>query len=343
MRISNYLFLLLLFSTQVWGASENLGQFRFSEFSIAPELKIQEPGIGGFQIQKTYLGFEWMRDESLRGQIWLGSSDLLQSAVWFTPVTRPDLGISEAYLEGKSSYGEMRAGLLNVLQGYEGVSPEWALVLPASQSARQGWLMKRDYGLQFRWTTKPFFTAMTVHNGETGANSDGKFWYSGAWQYKNSNNAGVLLTASVGNTKPESTSGSLAQSQFQFNFDPSGTAKIRYATLTFFKDDERSLFLIEGGRGDIIQNDIKRPYAWGRADFSFNLGGDLNMLLRYEQTQSNLKETPTIKKSSSGGFSIWSKDRLQSVTLYGIHHEEDPKVMNDEYFLIFRLNSRYLH
>ena len=39
-------------------ATEALGQFRFSEFSLQPRLRLEEPGQGGFEIRQTWLGFE---------------------------------------------------------------------------------------------------------------------------------------------------------------------------------------------------------------------------------------------------------------------------------------------
>lgn len=322
--------------------NENLGTFRMSEFSLSPRLRVVEPGQSGFEIRQTWLGFEWLKDESLRGQMWLGSAELYQRPIWYTPQSNPDFGMVEAWLEGKSVYGDMRAGLLNVHQGFEGINPEWAWVLPQSRMRRNGWLVQRDFGVQFRWHYQSILTELTIHNGEAGANQDGKMWTSGLWQVKNSWGYGALVTASVGNTTPDSTKNAIANTRDGLVFDPNQPAKIRYGSFAIFKDTERRLMLLEAGRGDIFQGDTKSSYAWGRADFSFNLLGDLFLLLRYEQTQADLKDSTTIVKSGSYGFSVVSDDRLQSLTLLGTHHEEDPRKDNDEFLLIFRLNSRYV-
>jgi hypothetical protein len=328
--------------------SEALGRFRFSEFSLQPRLRLEEPGQGGFEVRQTWLGFEWVKDESIRGSIWLGSSDLTTPAVWFTPKERPDFGIDEAFLEGKNFYADVRAGLINVNQGFEGFYPEWSWIMPESRVRRSGWLVKRDFGLQFRWMTQPFTSILSIHNGESGPNSDGKLWYSGAWQWKNNQGVGTLLTASVGNTRAEATTGASAKStavlsQNRFIFDGSQDAKIRYGTWALFREDERTLFLVEAGRGEIVQNGEKSPYAWGRLDISWNLGGDLSLLARYEQWQANTKDLESLSKSGSLGFSVTSLDRLQSVSIWATHNTENPSINNDEYFIVLRLNSRYLN
>lgn len=329
-------------------SQEALGQFRFSEFSLQPRLRIEEPGQGGFEIRQTWLGFEWQKDETIRGSIWLGSSDLTTPAIWFSPKDRPDFGIDEAFLEGKNPYGDIRAGLINVQQGYEGVHPEWSWVLPESRARRSGWLIKRDFGVQLRWQTQPFYTALSVHNGESGPNTDGKLWYSGVWQWKNSEGVGFLTTAAVGNTRSEATSTTLAKKSSttptsRFVFDGTQDAKIRYGTMALFREDERTLFLLEGGRGEIVQLGEKAPYSWGRLDISWNFGGDLSILMRYEQLQPDTRDKDTLIGSGSLGFSVTSKDRLQSVTVLGTHNTETPTINNDEYMVILRLNSRYLN
>jgi len=342
-------FLLFLLSSTLVKAdsAENLGTFRFSEFSLKPLLHLQEESGSSFSLQTTYLGFEWKRDENLRGQLLLGSSDMIQPALWFSPVTQPAFGIVEAYLEGRNLYGDFRAGLVNLQMGYEGSIPEWAWVLPPTHVRQQGWLIARDFGFQFHFSTYPVTTVMTVSNGEsTMSNPDNKFWYSALFQVKNSDGLGLLLTAQVGQTTSLSTGGaipSLAATKYHFVFDPNSDAKIRTGVLSLFQDDGRSLFLLEAGSGDILQNSQKNSFVFGHLDLAWHLGGDLLLLLRYEQDQPNNSDYTTVAKASSLGFMMTSKDKLQSFTLIGTKNQETTEVPNDEIQLIFRLNSRYLN
>lgn len=325
-------------------AQENLGVFRFSEFSLKPLLHLQEESGSAFQIQATYLGFEWRRDENLRGQMLLGSSDLIQPAVWFSPVTEPAFGIVEAYLEGRSIYGDFRAGLVNLQMGYEGAMPEWAWVLPPTHFHQQAWMIARDFGFQFHFTTYPFTTMFTISNGETTTNNpNNKFWYSSLFELKNSEGLGILFTAQVGQTTTAATGGSnptLAQSKYGFAFNPNLDAKIRVGSISFFQDDGRSLYLLEGGSGDILQSSTINSFAFGHIDFAIRLVGDLNLLLRYEQDQTNMSDYTTVTKSSSLGFMLTSKDKLQSFTMMGTVNQLVSQYPDNELQLIFRLNSR---
>lgn len=345
------LILILLFSHYSFAKeTETLGSFRFSEFSLRPGLNLQEINGSQFDLENTYLGFEWKRDENLLGHVWIGSSDMIQPAVWFSRQNLPALGIVEAYLEGRSPYGDFRAGLVNVQQGYEGSVPDWALLLPLTHVRKNGWFINRDFGFQFRFSTAPFLSVFTISNGESSmSNLDNKFWASGLWQIKNSEGYGVLFTAQVGGTTAASTSASggvgasQANSTFKFNFDPNQASKIRSGTMAFFKEENRNLYLIEGGSGDLIQGSTKSSYNFGHLDVVHYVGGDLSLLLRYERSQSNLDDINSILESSSLGFMMISKDKLQSFTLIGTKNYEKVDQPNDQLQLIFRLNSRYLN
>ncbi len=326
--------------------SETLGTFRFSEFSLKPLLHVQEETGSAFSLQTTYLGFEWKRDENLRGQLLLGSSDMIQPAVWFSPTTTPAFGIIEAYLEGKSLFGDFRAGLVNLQMGYEGAVPEWAWVLPQTHFHQLGWMIHRDFGFQFHFATYPFTTVMTVSNGEsTMTNPDNQFWYSALWEVKNSSGLGILATGQVGQTTSLSTGGStpsLAASKYNFVFNPALNAKIRVGSVSVFKDDGKSLYLLEAGSGDIVQNSFSNSFAFAHLDLAFHLGGDLQLLMRYEQDQPNMSDYTSVIKSSSLGLMATSKDRLQSFTLFGTVNQLYSQFPDNEVQLIFRLNSRYL-
>lgn len=334
----------ILAPVSVWSQSEEfetMGRFRFLELFLSPRLRLQEPGNGGFELEQSYLGFEWSRDEYLRAVFKYGTSDLLKPAIWYTPTTK-DFAISEAWFELRGELGDIRAGLLAVPMGFEGAYKEWNSILPESNVRRKGWLLKRDYGIQFRWEARPWATQITVHNGESGPNADRWVWTSGLWQYRSSEGFGMLATASVGHTRVDSTAGSVAQTQEGFNFDRNESAKIRHGTFALFKEQGRNLFLLEGGRGEIIQGETKGPYAWGRFDLSWNFLKDTNLLARYEQTQADLEKSQTIVKSTGMGLVFSSRDNLQSLTFYGSRNVEDPSVQNDEYWVIFRLHSSLL-
>lgn len=320
---------------------EVMGNFRFSELQLSPRLHLEEPGKGGFELEQSSMGFEWSRDPWVRGVLKLGSADLVRQAFWYTPQTK-NFSVVEAWMEARGDYGDIRAGQVTVPQGFEGAHPEWNAIFPESAPRRAGWVLQRDLGVQFRWETRPFYTSMTIHNGETGTNKDRWLWASGLWEYRNSDGFGMLLTGSVGHTRQESTLGASEPGLQGFLFNPAESSKIRYAIFTIYREDRRNLFLIEGGRGEVLQGDVKHPYAWGRFDASWNFADDMNLLFRAEQTQAALKDSQTIRKKAGLGLVLSSKDNLQSVTFFGSKNQESVELQNDELLMIFRLHSNLL-
>jgi hypothetical protein len=333
------LFLFLLIGVSEAAKAETLGKFRFSEIFLSPRLRFQEPG--GFELQQSELSMEWERDHQFRGVFALGTGDYLQPPIWYTQ-QKKDFAVTQAWVEVLSFYGDFRAGLLPVPLGFEGAYPLWNSILPESAVRAANWMQRRDLGVQFHFFAAPWRTQITVHNGEVGENKDGALWVSGLWEYKNSEGVGVLLTASTGRTKSASTSASLANSVGLFNFNPAESAKHRLAVLSIFREDRRNLFLLELGRGELVQENQKSPWSWSRADLSWNFYNDVNVLFRYEGTQADLLNSATATRTGGLGFVFSSKDNLQSLTLYGAHHQEIPEINNDEYWMIFRLNSSLL-
>lgn len=325
-------------------ALESLGTFHFQEFVLSPSLELHEPSQGGFVLNESWISVQWQKNENLLGEMRLGTSDGYQPSVWMTPsATTAGLGLLEAWVEGRSKYGNLRVGRIPITDAFEGSFGDGFWLMPASQAKKNHWIFQRDEGFSYWAETKPWLTQLTVHNGEAGPNSDSKMWVTGRWQYfANSNGNGALLTATEGSTTPLSTSGSVAASRDLFRFDPTALAKIRYGTFSLFHLWKRNFWNLEYVRGDILQAEEKAPFAFGRADWSWNLGADLNILLRYEQLQSDLKDDNTIQKISGVGFLISSRDQLSSLTVFGTHKEEAAKVNNDELSVLFRLNSTSL-
>lgn len=339
------LLLVSQFFTQFASArGEQMGEFSFSEISLSPRAVVREPSQGGFTLEESWLSIDWRRDENLRGEISFGTSDLIRPALFYTPTT-DQISLVEAFLEARTQWVDVRAGLLPIATSYENSVPEWEWYLPATRVRERAWFTRRDIGVQLEVRKRPYLTQLSIYNGEGSANLDKKIWYSGLWSYQDGKGWGATLTASVGKTSRESTdpgTGANAAATEGFVFDPLKASQIRYANLAVFKKWLRSIVLAEYGRGDVEQDDTKNPFQWGHFDVSYNLGGDLNLLARFEQSQSDLKRAETRVNSTSLGFTVSSSDRLSSVTFIGTSNKEKVEVPSDELHLIFRLNSNVL-
>jgi hypothetical protein len=321
---------------------ETLGSFKFHDFSLAPRIEAKEPGQGGFELKDSWIAVEWTKDESVHGEFRMGTMDQMTPAIWFQP-GKEGFALIEAWVEARSEMGNLRAGRIAIADGFEGAFGDGFWLMPQSQVKKRNWLFSRDEGLTYEAENKPWLTSVSVHNGESASNSDGKMWVTSRFQYHNNfSGFGILLTGSEGGTSPASTVSSVAATQEKFQFDGAQGSKIRYGTLSFFHLYKRNYWNLEGGRGEILQNQDKNSFAWGRVDISWNVGGDLNLLARHEKTQSDLTNTQSIKNISGLGFIISSADQLSSLTLFAQRIAESPEINNDEALLIFRINSSSL-
>ncbi len=321
---------------------ENMGQFRFVDYALSPQMQFTQPNNGGFLIKESWLGFEWKKEESLFSQIKIGSYDLVKPALWFEKRST-DFAIVEAWIEGRSSYVNLRAGLVPTLVGYEGTHPEWSLMLPQTKWFGFDIFPRRDFGLQFISERSDLMTALTIHNGESSTNADGKMWASGVWLYEPNDGWGGQLSAVVAATTGLSTEAQApAISALGFAMDPTLENKLRYGQLALFYKSKNVFALLESGRGDHLQGENKFPFASGHFDLSFHLTGDLSLMTRIEKNQTDLYTKGTISEHRSVGFLASDQYKLVSTSLWYTQNKELVETQNDELQLIFKIHSSIL-
>lgn len=320
-------------------AAEKMGVFSFSEMFLTPSATFQGEEDGGFGLQNSWLGFQWSRGDNVHGIVKLGTVDLIKPAVWFNPITQPSFGLTEIYMKGESPIGDMALGLVNLNFGFESVFQQWGSILPDSLARKNGWFVKRDYGVQLSWETKPWSMSITSHNGESAPSNDGRFWTTGHWMYSDPGGFRLLVSAQVGNTKPQTTSLSTEATAQKFVFLPNESAKIRMGSLALIYEWQRTIFVCEGHQGQILQAGQKHSSVGGRCDSIINLGGDLGLLLRHEQIVPEQGNDSTTSRANTIGMVINSKDQLYSFSMYGTRQQEDPEVKNDSIGVLARIRS----
>ena len=157
-------------------ASENLGEFSFSDLTLRPRAYVGEISQGGVDVEESLVGFEWNYEDQFYGKIKLGSSDNIVRPFYYDPKTKPEYSVVEAYAELPSAYGTFRLGMLPIHFGLEGGDLESELFLPRSLIYQRGLVGLRDFGAQFYIEHKGFFNELTAHNGEGGPQEDGRTW-----------------------------------------------------------------------------------------------------------------------------------------------------------------------
>ncbi len=308
-------------------AQEELGELKVKDFLLSPQGTIQEGQTGGFSIKNSFVTLQWQRDADLFAEMSFGSKDLVQSASWYkAPTSQNDLNLTEFWLQKTGRDLDIRFGLLPLKLGYEGFKGEAFWLLPASDVQDLGFVTKRDYGLQFSSYTRPFFTYFTIYNGESGANSDAKAWFSGLWGLETDRGFGWLLSGQVGELEPISTTGNLEP---RLNFDPTVSAKLRIAQMSFYHESKNTLLLLEGLYGEFLQLDQEKPFSSWRFDGASSLTDDYKFLIRYQETKfdaslSNLWVTQGM------GLRFEDTSNLSSLTLWAERRLEPEPAINDD-------------
>ncbi|MFN7455694.1 MAG: hypothetical protein ACK5RO_13680, partial [Pseudobdellovibrionaceae bacterium] len=249
------------------------------------------------------------------------------------------LQLVKAFLQARTEYINFRAGLVPVPFGFEGSVPEWEWIFPLTLSREAHWFIRRDYCLEAEVLQKNYSARILAHNGESGESLDARSWVTGQWTLQNDGYF-VMLSGSVGGTKSLSTTGSVAAGR-GFQFDPDKNSKIRMGAFSVGREWQRNLFLVEAGKGEILQ-DEKKPFQWGQVDWAWNYGGDASFLARYEWNQSNAQSLQSKVDAYGLGFAVSSSDRLSQITFFGRKIHERPQIQNDELWLLLRLNSNVL-
>ncbi len=335
--------------------SENLGVLQFSQFYLSPQMSLQEPSRGGFELKNSWIAFRWskgLEEKEEREQersflfadLAFGTADMVAPALWYAPKSQ-NLELTLAKINWKSSIMDFSFGLMQVPFSFEGQLNENEKLMPDTYVRSQSWFARSDYGLQMQTSYKEFLTRVMVHNGESGENLDQKTWATGLWRYQNESGFGVLLTAQVGQTDQRSSGSSLATVRSQvaaqnFVWDPGQSAKHRMGALAIYKQWNQQLILLESGRGDFIQSDEKYPFVWGHFDVVSRASEQLRFLFRYEQSQADLHMSESIIKTTGFGLSWVSAERLSSWTLWAQKHDENLHLQNDQILLQFRLSNQ---
>jgi hypothetical protein len=338
-KVKIFIFFGFLFSSSsVLAQGQPLGEFSFSEFSLTVEQLSEEPGKNEFKLRDSFVKIQWSFDPRVSASLSLGTADLLMPVVWY-PSPEKEVNVVEAHAKIKSESFDLEVGLFKIVSGFESYFSQKHALFPISKVKEKRWLIERDLGLKTIVEFEDFRTSLAVHNGEGVQSEDSKSWVTGNWSYVPREGFGFIFTAQVGGLSPSATSGSQAQSEQQFLFDADSAAKIRLVNLSVFQKWQNSYWVLEGGHGEILQNDSKYAFTWGRWDGVWSLGQQTSLLFRYEQLQSDLKQSETIKKYASLGWTWAQPSQLASVTLMATKAYETPEIQNDQWVILFRVGS----
>jgi hypothetical protein len=272
------------------------------DLALGPGVEAQEVKSGGIFLKRSWLGHRLSLDSQLNLEARWGSEDLSQKAIWFE--RNPNsFDIKDLFIEYNSEWMNFRGGYIPIIQSFETSLEPQQRPLPEGSFKKRRWFVEQDLGLEWSVKNQEWSGRWAVHNGEGSSNKDSNLWLSGMWRYQNSDGFGALLSAFVGRTSQESTSGVISGADSQgFIFDNQSDMKIRHAALAIFRDWTHHFWVAEVGKGEFFQNDQMQSYFWGHFDFVYRLGNGNSWLARYEQFQPNGRDRETQTQTYGLGF-----------------------------------------
>ncbi len=312
---------------------ELIGTLGLSELLLQPKFYAIEGGEQKFDLERSYFFFSWKLNNQLAVHFGVGQyalinpNERMSSNLALTGLY-DELRFFEAYAEWDSGYGTIRAGLIPLFLGWEGVHKESEWKFPRTLFYENHDYGLRDMGASYFVDSHGFYVQFAVHNGENGKDVDGKLWHSARWGWKNDSGVDVSLAASNGR-------------YMKSKLDPLNTFTYlnSYASFEFYD----LLILAEGFYGK--QEESATPAIdtkfWDyHVDLSHPIAETVSALIRYEKYEpdSNVEGDQTTRWIA--GFSLSNELRTSTVYLWAIKNsEESAETNNNEIQIVWKIRS----
>lgn len=316
------------------GAREQLGQLKVDNLVVRPQFTLLEPGKSNFELGESLFSVRWDMDTRIGAVFTVGAKDLIGTSTHFVDKLTEDLGFIEAYGEYNFEYGVIRAGLQPVGFGIEGGIGEADLDMPRSLLYQKRIVPLRDIGLSYAVDHNGFFTRVMVHNGESGANVDGRPWYTGKWGWAKPGRWRLGFAGQTGSTKPESTTTS---ADTLSGVDPSKEAQWRIGGPFVVWTPHRWRFALEGYVGELVQGREARKHSAAYSSVAY-AGPTYFVGFRYDQFDPNHDVDGNLDRQMTLALGILSERRTSRIFLVATKvFEENKQIPNDEIRLIWHL------
>lgn len=331
--------LFLFLSTTVF-AEDRLGKLELDEIILRPELRFIEPFEGEFALEYATVGVLWTLDGNFSARLRWGPLAQVNTPVIYSPDASPESwGVYEAFGQFQGTYGRLRAGLIPLDFGLEGKLQENRLDFPRAMPFRLGIVGLRDLGLSYYVGHNGYYTQMTVHNGEGGANKDGRMWYGANWGWENSRNIHVGLSGQTGSTEKESTQTSTAELA---GFDPQREAHWRQGMFFVHWYPRRWDFRLGVFAGEREQDEKVERYQGAHSDLIYAMSPQWKLMTRYDYFDPDTREKNDRSQEISLGIGIDMGSGTSTLHIIGTKVlEEDKEVANDRLLLSWLIVPKF--
>lgn len=321
-----------------WG-SENLGSLEIDEISVRSEVDAIEADKTDFNIDKSYISFEWKKGGDLSAHFLLGKKSLVnQSGRFDSTFSNKDLGFVEAYAQLEGLYGRLRFGMLPIDYGVEGSQRESELVLSRTFLYSEKILALRDLGISYKISDRFYYTEIQIHNGESDSNTDGRVFLTSLWGIENPRHYNLGVSAQTGTTKPISTSSS---GDTLAGVDVNEINRWRFGTIfgNFFSQQFQFMTQATFGERE-TQSEVTKFNLWN-FDIQYDFTSQWGFLLRYESFDPNNSLTGDRKDKAHAALILRDKNATSNLYfIYTKNLEEGHEINNDEYGITWQVTPR---
>ena len=330
----------LLISSKLFAADdiaqkkELIGTLSVSDLLIQPRFISTEDDQNDFDTGRSYFFFSWKVSNLLSAHFGVGKLELvnhnmrLDSNVAATGDYK-DFSFFEAYAQLESKFGTVRAGVIPLMFGWEGVHKESEWIFPRTMfyggedpSYQTQNFGLRDQGVSYSVSYKGFYTHTAVHNGENGRDQDGKLWHTATigWMDK----VGLEGAISFANGKYQ-----VGKTNPQLDFAYAN------AFLGYQKLDK--MLLLEGSIGE--EKEIGSPmetrfWNW-HIDGSYPIfKKGLSALVRYEQYEPDSNAMDDRIQRVIVGLGISNEYRTSNLYIWAIQNREEGLETNNDQIMV---------
>lgn len=351
LRISSLTSLLLItpYLSALQLGKETLGQLEVSDILLRPNVQLQESRKASFSLGESSFEVTWRLDEALSGHFRVGSRPLINQTARYSDTVNNDLMLVEAFAEWAGPYGRFRLGRISLEYGAEGSWLERDLMFSRSMIFSKRVVALRDDGFSYEIENNGWFTNLSVTNGESDQDLDGRLWQTGRWGYRQGKILEVGLMGQAGGTNTGSTvktvgTGTSAvqtpTSDTTGGFNANENSKWRMGGVFAQWYPRWWQVILEGTFGECVQSNGGGKFSVGHIDVVHQLKSGYLVGVRADHFDPNSNKDGDRILEASLLAGVENATRTSSVLLIGTKvFQEGNSSGNDRLLLVWRLSA----
>lgn len=326
------LFLFFTAATQTSG-SERVGNFTILDAYIRATYRSIEKTGDNFDLSDSIFALSWQKDNKLSTYFSIGNISARNVPIYYAETTGEELGFLSAYANYSGVYGRLRAGLIPLGFGHDGVVNLGERFYQRSKLFSERIVGLTDFGFSFFTENNGYYTEIIGHNGEVHTRSDGRLWVTGNWGFNDERKLNVQMSLQTGSVRKEVSTGS---SNAIGGVDNDQNARWRNGAFFIHYYPQPWSFLLQIASGGVDQNTYNGDYLTHLFETSYRISRRITTGIRYEDFDPNRNIDDNRSTLASVLLMFTSDDLTSKVILLGTKVlEQDHQIPNDELRLVW--------